>query len=259
MRGVFVARFAWAVMLFVAVTACGQPVGRASTPSSPGAAVASPHLDASLSGSDCSNPDHLTRQQQMAMEPAIQPEDLLLIIAESGYGIGDIVAFTPPADWIQGSGEPFIKRIVAQGGDSVVLRDGQVVVNGRDLVEPYVWPGREPFERTEQTGDLSRWVVPPGSVFLLGDHRAASADSRVFGPVPATSIIGRIGWRCAPNAGPVSSAPSPIGVPGSALVQEHRGVRDPADQAARDGERQRQPAHHPPDAGAATRGGHEAE
>ena len=204
MRAGSLARAALGVASVIAVATCGQSIGRAEPSFQPSIAVGSQHPVGSSSRPDCSNPDHLTRWRQQSMQPAIEPDDLLLITKEPSYDIGDIVAFTPPAEWVQSPGEPFVKRIVAQGGDAVEIRDGEVVVNGNVLVEPYLWPGREPFGRTEPTGDLSRWVVPSGAVFLLGDHRSASADSRVFGPVPATSILGRITWRCTPSPGPVS-------------------------------------------------------
>jgi signal peptidase I len=199
-----VVRAAVGLNLLIALAACGQPFGRAETLSRSPIAVASPQPSPSPSGPDCSNPDHLTRWRQQSMQPAIQPDDLLLITKEPTYAIGDIVAFAPPAEWTQSPGEPFVKRIVAHDGDSVVLRDGRVMVNGNVLVEPYVWPGHEPFGPTEASGDTSRWVVPSGAVFVLGDHRAVSVDSRAFGLVPATSILGRISCRCAPTAGPIS-------------------------------------------------------
>ena len=136
------------------------------------------------------------------MEPAITPDDVLLVTPPTTYHRGDIVAFQPPADW--GAVDvPFIKRIVGLSGESVSIRDGRVFVDGQPLDEPYIYPGHEPYEATNVVGGSDAWVVSVGDVFVLGDHRAVSADSRVFGPVSLTAVTGRITWRCAPSPGPI--------------------------------------------------------
>jgi signal peptidase I len=135
------------------------------------------------------------RVQQESMEATLEPGQYVLVDKLTprfdGYRRGDIVVFTPPADFPDAAGAPFIKRIVAVGGDRVEVKDGRLWVNGQPLDEPYVYEGQP----TEATGGESRWVVPPGDYFVLGDHRQASADSRVFGPIPASSIIGRAWLR----------------------------------------------------------------
>jgi len=136
------------------------------------------------------------------MEPAIQPDDLLALAKMASYARGDIVAFNPPADFAQG--EPFLKRVVALEGQKVQIENGDVLVGGAPLDEPYVYPGHEPNEPTTVTGDTQTWLVPTGEVFVLGDHRANSADSRLFGPIPVASIVGRVVWRCEPKPGPVT-------------------------------------------------------
>ena len=71
-----------------------------------------------------------------------------------------------------------------------------MTVNGVTLDEPYTYadPPGGPSQPTE-AGDPSSWEVPAGDVFLLGDHRAASDDSRAFGSVPVDSIVGRAWLR----------------------------------------------------------------
>lgn len=118
---------------------------------------------------------------------------------------GDIVVFKPPvgADSNRcGVGHPqdqpcpeptegesdmnFIKRVIAEPGDTVSIREGRAFVNGEALDEPYI------------QGDLScstcnlpqEITVPPGHFFMMGDNRGQSADSREWGPVPEDSIIG---------------------------------------------------------------------
>jgi len=99
---------------------------------------------------------------------------------------GDIVAFhTPPrATTACGSGGVFVKRVIALPGETFAERDGTVYVDGRRLTERYV------KVREHQTFRLRR--VPTGSYFLLGDARAQSCDSRVFGAVPRKSLIARV-------------------------------------------------------------------
>lgn len=80
--------------------------------------------------------------------------------------------------------EVLIKRVVGLPGETVEGRDGGVWVDGRLLVEPYLPPG-------VLTGDFGPVTVPSGSYFVLGDNRGSSADSRRFGPVPVSRIIGR--------------------------------------------------------------------
>lgn len=80
--------------------------------------------------------------------------------------------------------EDFIKRVVAEGGDKVSARRGAVYVDGRRVLEPYLRPGT----RTASFGPV---VVPKGDVYVLGDNRASSMDSRSFGGVPRDAVVGR--------------------------------------------------------------------
>ena len=100
---------------------------------------------------------------------------------------GDVVVVRSPA-----SGDLVIKRVAAVGGQTVGIADGVLKVDGKPVPEPYV-------DRAQVDGTFFGPVrVPPGSVFLLGDQRFGSVDSRSFGPVPVGSIVGRVLFRVWP-------------------------------------------------------------
>ncbi len=103
---------------------------------------------------------------------------------------GEIIVFrTPPRAADCGAGDggaTFVKRLIGVPGDVVSERDGQVYINGRRLAEPYV----DPALRDDQTDSWPR--VPPGHYFFLGDDRAHSCDSRTWGTVPRSSLIGPV-------------------------------------------------------------------
>jgi signal peptidase I len=85
----------------------------------------------------------------------------------------------------------YIKRIVAVEGDRIAIKDGRAVVNGMVGAEPYVDAGdpNGPF------ANMAELRVPAGHVFVLGDNRGASVDSRdtvAHGPVPVANLIGRV-------------------------------------------------------------------
>jgi len=83
-----------------------------------------------------------------------------------------------------------VKRVIGIGGDSVILKDGAVYVNGTKLAEPYLPDGMPTFA----TGKVQEQLITCGKdqYFLLGDNRMNSADSRVYGPVPRQNILGMI-------------------------------------------------------------------
>lgn len=91
------------------------------------------------------------------------------------------------------STDEYIKRVVALPGERVEAHGGKVLVDGLELVEPYL-PG------DTATADFSAVVVPPGTVWVMGDNRANSADSRIFGPVPRSTVVGRAFARVWPPA-----------------------------------------------------------
>jgi signal peptidase I len=113
------------------------------------------------------------------------------------YKRGDIVVFTPPPDWSREDDTPFIKRVIGLGGETVEIRDGDVFIDGTKLDEEYLFAAQsgDPTQPTTVPGDEHRWVIPAGELFLMGDHRANSADSRMFGPVEAKQVIGRAWLR----------------------------------------------------------------
>jgi signal peptidase I len=133
------------------------------------------------------------------MEHTLEPDQYVLVDKLTPrldtYKRGDIVVFTPPAEWAQDDGTPFIKRVIGIGGDTVEVKRGEVYVNGTALVEPYLFADTigDPPEPT--VANQESWTVPAGELFLMGDHRANSADSRAFGTVPVSQIIGRAWLR----------------------------------------------------------------
>ena len=84
-----------------------------------------------------------------------------------------------------------IKRVIALPGETVSARGGHVYVGQDVLIEPYLPPG-------VITSDFGPVKVPAGEVWLMGDNRANSEDSRFFGPVPVHTIIGRAIWKVWP-------------------------------------------------------------
>lgn len=95
--------------------------------------------------------------------------------------VGDIIVFWPPA---RNEGV-YLKRIVGVPGDQVVLDGLDFLRNGVRQVEPYAVKGPD-YPESFST------KVPEGTVFVMGDNRDNSVDSRHFGPVPETSIIGKV-------------------------------------------------------------------
>ncbi len=140
------------------------------------------------------------RVEQQSMERTLEPEQYVLVDKLTPrfdpYKRGDIVVFNPPPDWVQSAGTPFIKRVIGIGGDTVEVRDdGKVYVNGVALVEPYVFQADGRAQPTVTSTDPPRWLVPPGQLFVMGDHRASSSDSRTFGPIEINDVIGRAWLR----------------------------------------------------------------
>jgi signal peptidase I len=150
-----------------------------------------------------------------SMEPTLQVGDRVLVNRFSHHlgaepKVGQVVVFRPPsgadssparcgaAGEGEGSGrlcshptatpssQTFVKRVVGVGGDRISLRDGRVVRNGELQAEPY----------TRACGDgpacdfPGAMTVPERFVYLLGDNRGASQDSRFWGPVPVSWVIG---------------------------------------------------------------------
>jgi signal peptidase I len=97
---------------------------------------------------------------------------------------GDIVVFDPPTN----SDKPYIKRVIGLPGEEVMIRDGSVYIDGVEVNEPYL-----DGEATECPGrnECEPVTVQPGHVYVLGDNRDNSQDSRSFGPISLDDVIGK--------------------------------------------------------------------
>lgn len=96
---------------------------------------------------------------------------------------GDVVVFAYPRDETR----DFIKRVIAVPGQTVEIRDGVAIVDGVALAEPYLGEG--------WTGDLPEQVVPEDSLFVMGDNREHSLDSRAWGMLEQRLLVGRVDLR----------------------------------------------------------------
>ncbi|MGH8890037.1 MAG: signal peptidase I [Acidothermaceae bacterium] len=114
-----------------------------------------------------------------------------------GVGRGDVVVFKATGGWLTAVGGPedVVKRVIGLPGDTVSCCDsqGRVVRNGKPLTEPYVFnDGPDPKKQFAQI------TVPKGELWVMGDHRNDSSDSRYNGFVPISSVIGRAFMRIWP-------------------------------------------------------------
>ena len=125
-----------------------------------------------------------------SMEDTIEVGDLIFSEKLSYYTSdpqkGDIVTFADPLV----SNRTLIKRVIATGGQTVDLQNGKVVVDGVVLDEPYTENKvSEPFEKTAVSISYP-YTVPEGYLWVMGDNRTNSQDSRYFGAIDASSVTG---------------------------------------------------------------------
>jgi signal peptidase I len=125
------------------------------------------------------------RVTSQSMSPTLETGDQLLVDKLTDRwrapAVGDIVVYRDPV------GERLVvKRVVAVGGQSVALEDGELVVDSVVRHEPQV-----DVSRIDSTY-FGPVTVPPGAVFVLGDNRAESIDSRTYGTIPVDDLLGRV-------------------------------------------------------------------
>ncbi len=145
-----------------------------------------------------------------SMEPQLTAGDRV-VVSRVAYGLheprrGDIAVFDDPLQvdvpddsfvvvrlgrdalealgLVEPGGKELIKRVIALEGETIYGRDGRVYVDDRLLIEPYL-------DDEVVTSDFGPYTVPPDHVFMMGDNRTNSKDSRVFDAIPVDSIVGR--------------------------------------------------------------------
>ena len=146
-----------------------------------------------------------------SMKPTLNVGDRVLVNKLSykmhDVNRGDIVVFTTPprAEDANSNIQDLVKRVIGLPGETVEFREGGVFVNGRPLEEPYVHrQPTQPLQKNVPTGcgapsdGQPGCVVPSNEVYVMGDNRPASKDSRFFGPIKESSIVGRVFVRIWP-------------------------------------------------------------
>lgn len=125
-----------------------------------------------------------------SMEPTV-PAGSIVWLDKAGPRLagvppGALVVFNGPDDDEMPNEAVLLKRVVAAQGQTVAIRDGVLFVDGAEAREPYV------NRRTIDGVYFGTVTVPPGHLFVLGDNRENSIDSRDFGTIPVTAIQGTV-------------------------------------------------------------------
>ncbi len=127
------------------------------------------------------------RVESVSMKETLLPGDFVLV-NRLAYNLGkfetgevrrgDVVVFDPPFE----APEPYVKRVIGLPGEIVKIENGKVYVNDALVQEPYI---RVSFSAQ------GKWEIPADEIFVMGDNRNNSSDSRSWGTVPINNIIGK--------------------------------------------------------------------
>ena len=99
---------------------------------------------------------------------------------------GDVIVFKKPPDDNTPGIKDLIKRVIGLPGETIAGRNGQIYINGKLLNEPWL-----PKVDRDTTSTFGPVQIPAGEYFVMGDNRADSSDSRVFGPITKSLVVGR--------------------------------------------------------------------
>ena len=135
--------------------------------------------------------------KESSMEPTLYANNYLFL-SKQAYRFsepdrGDIIVFHTDLTTSEGREKLLIKRVIAIQGDAITIEDGSVYINGREISEPYI-------DGSETNGYVDGYRVPSGMVFVMGDHRSVSIDSRDerVGCVAVDKIVGKAFLRLYP-------------------------------------------------------------
>lgn len=123
------------------------------------------------------------RVESVSMQPTLFAGNFV-VVNKLAYQFGeaergDIIVFEYPPDPEQ---DPYIKRVIGLPGEQVQIAGGKVMIDGVTIQEPYL------VAETRQGGE---WIIPDDSLFVMGDNRMNSSDSRSWGVVPLENVIGK--------------------------------------------------------------------
>ncbi|WML44134.1 signal peptidase I [Neobacillus sp. PS3-40] len=135
-----------------------------------------------------------------SMKPTFEDQNKLIVTKISKIDRFDMIVFDAPD-----SNENYIKRVIGLPGDKVEMKNDTLYINGKKYKEPYLKTNKEGIASDEKlTGDfdlmslLGKSVVPKNSLFVMGDNRRWSKDSRIFGFISKDSVIGKVQLRYYP-------------------------------------------------------------
>lgn len=121
-----------------------------------------------------------------SMEPNFMQNSRIVAWTAGGADRGDVVIYDKP-EGISGATAALFHRVIGLGGETISFTDGQVFIDGELLNEPYLPP-------ETVTPPADEVLIPDGHVFVMGDNRPSSADSRIFGPIPESLITHNHAW-----------------------------------------------------------------
>ena len=136
-----------------------------------------------------------------SMAPTFQSGDVVIVSKVNEINRSDMIVFDAPDS---DEGELYIKRVIGVPGDSIEVRDDRLYINGKLVEEPYLEQNKqnaslgyftENFTLDDYTGKSK---VPEGYVFVMGDNRLISKDSRLIGFIALDKVIGEVVFRIYP-------------------------------------------------------------
>ena len=151
------------------------------------------------------------KHEGSSMEPSLPSGARFFASTRGEPARGDVVVFE------SGEGGDMVKRAIALAGDTVEIREGRVVVNGEEVTREVIGPALPDDEELQCLGEVLgayHWLaidsretpasqpaitVPPDHVYVLGDNRSRSLDSRELGPIPLASVRGVLAWLYQPG------------------------------------------------------------